>query len=910
MRIALVALLGLVGCNGDPPPQDPDNVQVGGRVIDQVDWSDDESVLSPPILVGPLLACATAVRVRGFTPGAQVRILRNGTDDIGGAEGWDPEGQMFPLTEALEAGWEITAVQIFGGVTSPPSESDEVQAVADAYPDGLPRPEIGALPLHDCGVATLPTKLPMGGEVRVFTDAQTSPIGSRTGVNETQTVGVNPAFDEGDEITVESQICDVVSDRSIGYDVQTAPTTLPEVVIDELYDNGTMLIVSKVVNGARIAAVNLTTGDTIGGGGAPAGHVRFRIDPAVNAADQVEVVQELCGNTSPPATTTVKDCNELPPPVLIGPQPGDDTVYLSGVVAGSRIIILSGTEEIGDGGGSVIALTRPVEAGETLTVIQVLDDCVSNSGYQVDVGTGLNDPGDGGGCAYERFEYGQNDEILYDVSSFFNSPAGIVPYSMDAVPIHGIVRHPTGAGPYPIALLVHGNSSALNASETGYDYLLENLASHCIIAVSVDENFLNSVVPGSGEIDARAMVLLRHLQLWREWNQDPASDFFTEVDLSRVMLWGHSRGGEAVTVAEKLNQWLHDPTNPSSNFGFGIKSLVAIAPTDAQVLNDSSAPLASLPFDQELVLDSAPYLVIQGSRDGDVSRFTGHRFYDRAFPVDDMAQTFKTLLFVHGPNHTQFNVLWETLGGATPTITKEQTQAIAKTYTATMAFVTLKGFPPYRALFKGDATFASIPSTVVKVAQYQDEDRTFLDHLEDDDDLTTASLTGVGNSVTGAFNPYEDVTLVEALADYDVWQQTDAAGLGYKDESAPEWVVNLDPGPAVRWRDHRNLGFRIGQVNDPADEFNPTANDQDLRVQVIWGTVPGPQVQVSSYTRLVYPDHSAYRPKSVMSSVRIRWADLKPPEQGEDLADPTRIILRFDQRPSGWMILDEIQFTE
>jgi Cutinase len=906
----LIALLALGGCNGDPPQQDPDNVQVGGRVVDQVDWSDDEGVLSPPILVGPLLACATAVRVTGFIPGADVRILRNGTDDIGGAEGWDPDGQMFPLTDALEIGWEITAVQIFGGATSPPSNSGEVQAITDAYPGGLPRPEIAALPLHDCGVATLPTKLPMGGEVRIFTDAQTSPIGSRTGVNETETVGVNPAFDEGDDITVESQICDVVSNRSIGYEVEAAPTSLPEVVIDELFENGTMLIVSKVVNGAKITAVNLTTGNTIGGGGAPSGRVRFRINPSVSSADQVEVVQELCGNTSPPTVVTVNDCSELPPPVLIGPQPGDDRVYLSGVVAGSRIVILAGTEEIGDGGGSMIALTRPVEAGETLTAIQLLGDCVSNGGYQVDVGTGLNDPGDGGSCTFERFEYGQNDEYLTDVASFFNSPAGSVPYSMDAVPIHGVVSYPTGAGSYPIALLVHGNSSPSNASETGYNYILDNLASHCIIAVSVDENFLNGVAPGAGEIDARAMVLLRHLQLWREWNQDPTNDFFTEVDLGRVMLWGHSRGGEAVTVAEKLNQWLHDPASPSSNFGFGINSLVAIAPTDAQVLNDISAPLAGLPFDQELVLDSAPYLVVQGSRDGDVSGFSGHRFYDRAFAVDDAAQTFKSLLFIHGPNHTQFNVLWESLGGATATILKEQTQAIAETYTAAMALVTLKGLPPYRALFKGDATFASIPSTVVKVAQYQDEDRTFLDHLEDDDNLTTATLAGVANSVTGSFDPYEDVTLISSLANYDVWQQTDAAGLGYKDGSAPEWVVNLDPAPAVRWRDHRNLGFRIGQVNDPADDFNPTANDQDLRVQVFWGAVPGPEVRVSDYTRLVYPDHDAFRPKSIMSSVRIRWADLKPPEHGEDLDDPTRIILRFDQRPSGWVILDEIQFTE
>jgi acetyl esterase/lipase len=47
----------------------------------------------------------------------------------------------------------------------------------------------------------------------------------------------------------------------------------------------------------------------------------------------------------------------------------------------------------------------------------------------------------------------------------------------------------------------------------------------------------------------RAWLLLQHLDLWRTWGEDDASLFHGQVDMERVALMGHSRGGEAAAAA-------------------------------------------------------------------------------------------------------------------------------------------------------------------------------------------------------------------------------------------------------------------------------------------------------------------------------------------------------------------------
>lgn len=264
--LAATALLVLPGCDGDEPA-DPEHgpvLQTGGGLEPAPDVRNDPEVVSPPILHEPALQCGTAVRVSGFAPGATIRILEGGTNTIGMEVGFDPEGQMIGLTIPLEDDWLITAVQEIDGTVSSPSNEVEVQGQNEAYPAGLPRPELDELPLYSCGAATVVRNLPVGGEVEVFTDGRVDPISRATGVWSGQSVGINPAFVLGDAITAISSLCGIPSPVSTPPRiVQPAPATLPAPGVPELHDGGTILTVDNLVNGARVVIRDQATGDVV-----------------------------------------------------------------------------------------------------------------------------------------------------------------------------------------------------------------------------------------------------------------------------------------------------------------------------------------------------------------------------------------------------------------------------------------------------------------------------------------------------------------------------------------------------------------------------------------------------------------------------------------------------------------------
>ena len=911
----LVAVVLLLGCNEQPGrhPPDPATPQAGGTVV-QVpgDFTDNPSVLSPPVLHLPLLECAGAVTVSGFVPGAKIEIFANGTA-IGDGIGDSPDGQSFSVSPALVSTETITATQTWGGVTSGPSDGHTVVKHTDYYEAGLPKPDLKE-PLYACGIQTAVFNLPPGGSVEVLQDGTRVGFQS-TGVGVNQAVRIDPPFEEPREVIARGAICTDPTPDSDPEIVQPAPASLPAPEAEDVYEDSDRIVLWNMVNGAN--ATISRGGTVIGGGGASGGGQVYRLSQVIHPGEVLELVQELCGVPSPTGTVTVKPCSELPGVTVVRAVAGEDHIHLADVLPGSRIQVLAGGVEIGDGGGSQVQLTRPLVLGETLIVIQTLGDCVSSEAYQVEVGTGLIDPGAPGSCQFDRLEYG--DGLTTDVSSFFNSPAWCVAEPMSAVPLHGIARIPRGPGRYPLAMVVHGNHAAQEASEPGYVYLLEQLASHCIIAVSVDENFLNLCADPwnqvSGEMDARAVVLLRHLQLWRGWDQDPGHELYGKVDHDKVMLMGHSRGGEAITVAAKLNQWLHDPSDPELDFDFGIRSLYAIAPVVDQIGGDASVPLTGLPIDQPLVIDEANYFVIHGSHDGDVAEFDGHKTFDRAFPVTADADHFKGLLFVHGANHAQFNSVWVSSPDHSTAIADADVLAINKTYATAFAFATLKGWDGYRALFKGEVTFPSLPGGT-RVAQYQDPEREFLNHYEEDDDLATGSRPGVSNQPVNTLDPYEDIDFHTGAVDHWLWQDTDGLALGWLRGTDRELVVNLPSGLGAQTSSHPYLGFRVGQVFDPMGTRNPAGVDKDLSVRLHFADgSTTPAVRVSGFARLPYPvPVTAWggqdKTKTIMSSVRIPWSSFAP--EGEDLPwnDLDQIRFAFDRHSEGLLVLDEIQLTQ
>ena len=117
-------------------------------------------------------------------------------------------------------------------------------------------------------------------------------------------------------------------------------------------------------------------------------------------------------------------------------------------------------------------------------------------------------------------------------------------------------------------------------------------------------------------------MMLQHLKLWREWNKAEGHPFCGKVDLDDIGLIGHSRGGEAAAIAGSFNRlpFYPDDATVEFDFGFNIKAIVAIAPSDRQYR----------PTGRPTPLENVNYLTLQGAHDADVSSFSGARQYNRA----------------------------------------------------------------------------------------------------------------------------------------------------------------------------------------------------------------------------------------------------------------------------------------
>ncbi|NEE07438.1 hypothetical protein G3M58_13380 [Streptomyces sp. SID7499] len=231
---------------------------------------------------------------------------------------------------------------------------------------------------------------------------------------------------------------------------------------------------------------------------------------------------------------------------------------------------------------------------------------------------------------------------------------------------------PKGAtGKRPLALFLHGRHSTCYKpgseddmtgdwpcadgykpipSHRGYLRDQRLLASQGYVTVSISANGINAQ-DGEAEdagAQARSSLVRRHLARWADWTAHRSSAPAAvrqapKADLSRVLLVGHSRGGEGVNRAAMDS--LYPP--PAAEDGYrgpvrwNVRGTVLIGPTI---------------FGQNPVADVPSVTLLPGC-DGDVSDLQGENFVDGTRRIG-RGTALHSAVYMVGANHNYFNSEW------------------------------------------------------------------------------------------------------------------------------------------------------------------------------------------------------------------------------------------------------------
>ncbi len=393
----VIAPLLVLGCDDRPRSDEDPHVVRDGREIEE-----DPSVLSPPILEKPIYACASVVTVSGFVPGATLEVFE-GANQIASVTGTTSWGQAVGVSISFVTGQVITARQVLGGNNSPPSNAVTVTSHIEDYPSGLPRVRLDG-PVLECGRAVGYRDVVPGAWVKLFEAPSTGgggfgPAVEIGNVNSSSSANsyfiTSSAFQLDARVHAESGICLDVAPPSLAEIVMAEPATIPEPWVNEVHQGVEIVTVwgsggapARLLNGATLdvfADDQPPGSERVGGQPTPGGGQQVGINPPAGPTANFWATQALCTTSPNSPLTPVTPCSELPAPKIKAPQPGDTQIELTEWVPGARILVYANGSEVGDGGGPVLNLIRPLQDGETIIVVQRIGDCISSWVYQIDV---------------------------------------------------------------------------------------------------------------------------------------------------------------------------------------------------------------------------------------------------------------------------------------------------------------------------------------------------------------------------------------------------------------------------------------------------------------------------------------------------------------------------------------------
>jgi hypothetical protein len=246
------------------------------------------------------------------------------------------------------------------------------------------------------------------------------------------------------------------------------------------------------------------------------------------------------------------------------------------------------------------------------------------------------------------------------------NPPGTTSNASVTLQIRGDLYRPSDyAGKSPLIVLVHGNhgscddagDNTLNPptcdvykrNDSGYAYLGENLASWGYTVASLDQDQMMMRQDGFARgMHQRRLLIMALLDAFYEANENglaitPDSNIGDllkgKLDMTRIGLMGHSRGGDAVASFIDYNRMRPEGRR------YPLRGVISLAPVDYE----RRAPYG------------VPFMSILPTCDGDVSNLQGARLFERSQYIEDDPYPSIQSSQVGG-NHNWYNTVWEADG--------------------------------------------------------------------------------------------------------------------------------------------------------------------------------------------------------------------------------------------------------
>ncbi|MGH7023351.1 MAG: alpha/beta hydrolase family protein [Caulobacteraceae bacterium] len=461
------------------------------------------------------------------------------------------------------------------------------------------------------------------------------------------------------------------------------------------------------------------------------------------------------------------------------------------------------------------------------------------------------------------------------------------PTPTDSLPLTATIRYPStasgidapfAAGAFPLFVMMHGNSG-YDTSYLGYDYLLDHLAGHGFVAMSI-------YAPVGVMIETRARAILAHLGIMAQNNADPGL-FQGHIDFANVGIGGHSRGGEAVVRAARINT--------AEGLGWNIRAGASIAPTDYHHYAGPGVPL----------------MVIYGANDGDVAGTWPDR---TGFNIYDEAGRPRSFVFVYGATHDQFNTVWAPTflsvesdiapGDVAQLISLGDHENVAKGYITAFLQAHLQGQDEQLAYLSD-----GLKPSLVAGLQIHTSHQVSAGLTVDDFEGGNPGLNRLGGPVTDASLAALSENALHAL---DIHSPHITKGADIAWTSTAGVYVSQVPATDADVSAFTAFSFRVTQKY--ASPRNPANQPADLFVRLTDGSGRSRAINAGIFTDIPYPYVRGYADliKSAMKSVRMplaSWAIANLGAQDVDLADVRSVGFEFSIDLTGEIEIDDIEFS-